>query len=413
LRIAVDARFLTRDQRGMGRYVRSLLRAMARLPHDDRFFLIHDPRVDSALEVQASLGPGPWEAGPRRDLKQWSPDCAFFPWNRMDFCPPCPGVPTLHDATPFRFPYPDPLRILDNRSDRSRLIASARRADLVLTGAWAMAADLTGFLNVPAKRIRVVPHGAAPIFQPPAGEETGGGPNRAELGPGPSQPELGREPYLLTMGAPDPRKNMAGMLEAYAILRQDFGITMPLAVLGGKNWSRPPQAPAVIWLEHQDDSDLALLYGRALVFIFPSLYEGFGLPIIEAMACGTPVVAMNNSVMPEVGGDAARYAPVGSPRELAGEIHRVMVDRELRRTMSRQGIEWAARFTWEASARGTRSALQEAATGSPATDYTCPIPNPGTGARPASGTIPAPAPTSAPTISTAQHNKEDQIESTD
>jgi len=232
---------------------------------------------------------------------------------------------------------------------------------------------------------------------------------------------------LLYVGTLARWQGLHTLLEAAAILghRSDFHLVV--AASTGKGVARLKRrilstglSGRITILGGVDHRTMPSLYARAYLSTAPlargarnELQGCCPLKIVESMACGTPVVAMNNSVMPEVGGDAARYAPVGSPRELAGEIHRVMVDRELRRTMSRQGIEWAARFTWEASARGTRSALQEAATGSPATDYTCPIPNPGTGARPASGTIPAPAPTSAPTISTAQHNKEDQIESTD
>jgi len=170
-------------------------------------------------------------------------------------------------------------------------------------------------------------------------------------------------PFILSLGTLEPRKNFSGLIEAYALMRgkghRIGGQGLKLVIAGGKGWLYDEIfAQVEEWgLENEvifpgfiADEDLPALYNLAELFVFPSLYEGFGLPPLEAMACGTPVITSDRPSLPEVVGEAGLMVEATDSQELAEAMEQVLTDENLRREMGEKGLEQAAKFTWEAAA---------------------------------------------------------------
>jgi glycosyltransferase involved in cell wall biosynthesis len=164
------------------------------------------------------------------------------------------------------------------------------------------------------------------------------------------------------VGTVQPRKNYVRLIQAFAKMREDGGgdgrsSALQLLIVGGRGWlyedvvAEADKHDSVRLLGFVEDEDLPALYRGADLFAFPSLYEGFGLPVLEAMACGVPVVCSNASSLPEVAGDAALLVDPLDIGALSAALHRALEDDELRQTMVDRGLAQAARFTWERSAR--------------------------------------------------------------
>ncbi|MFQ5736861.1 MAG: glycosyltransferase family 4 protein [Thermodesulfobacteriota bacterium] len=170
------------------------------------------------------------------------------------------------------------------------------------------------------------------------------------------------ESYILFVGSLEPRKNVKTLLKAYAMMRKAFREEFPLVIAGGKGWmnSEIPGMVEELGIEgsvtfagYIDSADIAAVYSGASVFVYPSLYEGFGLPILEAMSCGTPVITSNVSSMPEVAGDAAELVTPTDAQGLASALEGMLGDPGRRAEMGRRGMERAAAFSWERCARET------------------------------------------------------------
>ena len=174
-------------------------------------------------------------------------------------------------------------------------------------------------------------------------------------------------PFVLTVGVLEPRKNQMILLEVLRELRNQ-GHQLDLVIIGRPGWRWNPRLamqnnrdiwPSVKILVDVPDADLAEFYSRAEIFFYPSLYEGFGLPILEAMACGTPVISSSTSSMPEVGGSAALYADPHDAHAFVAHAIRLLGDRALRQSLIHAGLERAKKFSWEASARATLAVYEE------------------------------------------------------
>jgi glycosyltransferase involved in cell wall biosynthesis len=229
---------------------------------------------------------------------------------------------------------------------------SAWRATVVLADSQATAHDLTGFYGIPAEKIRVVY-------------------------PGVDKPIIGSveairrkyklpERYFLFIGTLQPRKNIARIVQAYAQWwsgHQSEQIGLVLA--GGKGWlydeAWTAGIPNVHLTGYIDDADKGALYAGALALVFPSLYEGFGFPVIEAMHCGTPVITSNTSSLPELTGDAAFLVNPAETYVIADAMEDLTSDESLRRSLREKGYLQAAKFTWEKAAEQVIHALEEAA----------------------------------------------------
>jgi glycosyltransferase involved in cell wall biosynthesis len=266
-----------------------------------------------------------------------------------------PGVVSVYDLSFLRFPR------TFNSANRLYLAAAtraaARRARRVLTISEHSRRDIVRLLGVPEHRVDVTYPAADQQFRLLPPDEVEAFRTRRRL----------PDPFLFAVGTLEPRKNLVGLLEAYARLARP---RPPLYVGGGEGWRVDPIFRTVqrLGLEHEveflgfvPENELPLWYNAARLFAFPSLYEGFGLPVLEAMACGTPVICSNVASLPEVGGRAVILVPPLDTGRLADEMQRVLEDASLRQEMRAAGRIQASRFTWRAMADGTATTYAAAA----------------------------------------------------
>ena len=258
-------------------------------------------------------------------------------------------IVTIHDVIPYI--YPDTSTTLDWLIYRFWLPLAVRRLDAIITDSNQSKEDIVRFLPVKEKKVTVVPLAASEAYCPlPDGEI-----ERA-------LEKYGiRLPYILYVGALESRKNLPGLLEAYAWLRH-WSNEWTLVIVGARKWKYAPifettqrlgLEPYVHFTGYVEEEDLPALYNGADLFVFPSLYEGFGLPVLEAMACGTPVVTSNTSSLPEVVGDAALLVDPYNVEEIAASMRLVLEDKVLATDLRERGLARANEFTWERTARET------------------------------------------------------------
>jgi glycosyltransferase involved in cell wall biosynthesis len=261
-----------------------------------------------------------------------------------------PAVVTFHDLSFFVMPS------AFNRQNRLYLQAmarqSARHAARFIAVSQATRRDLVRILGVREDQVDVVYNGVDDTFQPIADE--------ARLDGFRAQYDLPRR-FILYLGTLEPRKNVAALVRAYAVARQR-GVTEPLILAGGRGWGDLALGQLIAELDLQDVvrmvgfvemSDQALWYNAATLFVYPSLYEGFGFPVLEAMACGTPVLASDRSSLPEVVGDAGLVVDPMNPDSLAESMVTLLGDDDLRVRFRALGLERARTFRWDAAARQT------------------------------------------------------------
>jgi glycosyltransferase involved in cell wall biosynthesis len=269
--------------------------------------------------------------------------------------PPVRGartILTVHDLTFMRLPQCAEAGL---RAYLNKVVPrSIERADLVLADSQSTQDDLIELLGVSPDKIEVVYAGVERRFHPMEGEMAL---QRAKK-------RYGLDfPFILSLGTLEPRKNFSGLIEAYALMRDKGQVTrdrdLKLVIAGGKGWlyheifARVEElglGNEVIFPGFVADEDLPALYNLAELFVFPSLYEGFGLPPLEAMACGTPVVTSNRPSLPEVVGEAGLMVEATNSLGLAEAIERVLTDENLHREMREKGLQQAVKFTWEAAA---------------------------------------------------------------
>lgn len=263
---------------------------------------------------------------------------------------PRPGRPlviTVHDATLLtersRFGW------IDRLYHRVFSVLAARRAHAVTVPSDVSRRELVRLYRIPDARIHLVPGGVSPRFRPTSPAERDSLLGRLAL----------RPPYVLFVGARVPRKNLDGLLLALARAREAGHSDLQVAIAGPAG---PGDGPfraqvgrlglqsAVRWLGWIGDEDLPALYGGALCLAYPSLEEGFGMPILEAMACGTPVLTADRSSMPEIAGDAALLVDPTSPTAIADGLRRIAGDAAVREALIARGAARAAEFTWESAA---------------------------------------------------------------
>ena len=343
--VVVDADVLGRQRTGDETYVENLLRELGRLEHGLRIAAVtrHPERVPEGIE------PLPLPATSQIERMSWSlprllrhvrPALAHFQY----VIPPGyrrPSVVTVHDISFER------ERVFMNARDRlifrTLVPRSIRRADRVLTVSEFTKRELADAYSVSDEKVVVTPNGVDPVFQP-------------------AGPARDGRPYALFVGALQPRKNPELALMAVAAAEPDLRLVVAGPEKRGgddlRMWASR-LGLEVEFLAHVEKEELAALYRGAACLVFPSRYEGFGLPVLEAMACGTPVVASSIDAVREVAGDAAVLVDPDDPKALARGIARAVSDGD---RLARLGPERAKRFTWEAAARRTLAVYEELAT---------------------------------------------------
>ncbi len=362
--VAIDYTAALEQRGGIGRYVRELVRALAQ--QDDET----DYRLFVAGQRAGGLPPPPgpnFHWCPTRLSNKWLARL----WHRMrlpipvehwtgaiallhapDFTlPPVrKGTRTLltvHDLSFVRAPEgaTPALRAYLNRV----VPRSVARADHILADSEATRRDLIDLYHVPPEKVSVLYSGVEERFTPVRDE--------AKLRAVRARYGIGEGPFILSVGTVQPRKNYARLIEAFRRLDR---INLRLVIAGGRGWldetlyaqiETPELQERVRFIGFVADEDLPALYSAASVFAYPSLYEGFGLPPLEAMACGVPVVASDAASLPEVVGEAGLLVDPYDVDALAEALARVLDDETLRRTLIAKGHEQARRFSWAAAAR--------------------------------------------------------------
>jgi glycosyltransferase involved in cell wall biosynthesis len=344
LRIGLVARFLGLPT-GLGTYAANLLRTIDRREDEHEYF-IYTPTWNDVppLGPRFRIRRSPVPRRSRAALTLWDltlPAIAaarepvdLLHYLHVAFPPFSPGFPVVInvlDAIPWVVPgyrLPKPYDLLERRA--------MRHADLVLTLSESARSDIERVLGVPRAKIRVIPLGGPP------------------LDPEPSS----KEPYFLFVGGTERRKNLGAVLEAFSSLDG-----LQLRVVGTYKTSPIHDArreqSGVHWLGHVPEQELVELYRHATALVFPSHYEGFGLPVLEAMARRTPVITSNASSLPEVARDAAILVDPDDVDGLRDAIRRVAGDAELREDMTRRGATVVSSFSWDETARATVAAYEE------------------------------------------------------
>jgi glycosyltransferase involved in cell wall biosynthesis len=338
MRLGVDAWNLPGDRRGIGRYLREILRVWWECERE---------RVDVTLIVPEwhtwtvrgrylrEVERRQYGIVSRRRHDRAGLDALWFPFNGCSWTNfSLPAVATLHDASNFVVPdyAPQTQRIFRDAAARCRAL---------ITDSQFAQRDLARALAIAPERLVPIPLGVAPP-QPPVAVSL----DVAKL-----------QPFVLYVGTPERRKGFDTLLCAMAETtgaRADLSLIVTDEI---KGWT-VPEGVRVRALGHVDDDTLAALYRSAEVLAFPSRYEGFGLPMLEAMSYGAPVVAANSSALPETAGDAACYVEPGDSNALATAILRIVADSRYRDELRRRGFARAASFTWEKAASQTLDVIE-------------------------------------------------------
>jgi glycosyltransferase involved in cell wall biosynthesis len=349
LALGVDAANLPRDRRGMGRYVRSVLHEFTTRLHDRVrvTLLVPDllPRLVARRYVEDLEGD--IAVARRSHAGRLGLDVVWYPWNGMTWESPVRSVATVHDVWPFVAPAPD-RRVRVREQTQYRVMAE--RASLIIAVSEFTKREIVRHLGVAPEAIRVIPQGvAAPL-------------------PVTAPARTGSARYVLFVGEVEPRKDIETLLTAMTRLPSDVASGTSLVVVGRSHGLDARALPGIACDfvgEVEDDARLAELYAGAAVFAFPSKYEGFGLPVLEAMSYGAPVVASDAASIPEVGGDAALYFPCGDADALAATLTRVLRDAALAQRMRLSGLGRAALFDEATRARRTLEALESVVTRQP------------------------------------------------
>jgi glycosyltransferase involved in cell wall biosynthesis len=361
MKVGIDARAAAEEPGGRGRYVRELLRRLPRVAGRDQFVLYaREPWQEAELDERFrwSRVPAPDPVWHVLAAIRASRECDVFlstnSYLTLWFLR-VPGVAVVYDMVAF-----DPEvrpRLRSRLIERATIAPALRRAAALAAISESTRRDLLARFPAAAGKAVTVPLAADEEFRPEGeGDEAVLG--RHDLEPG----------YLLAIGTLEPRKNLTRLIQAFASVPADARAGVRLVIVGATGWETDETFAAIAGhrelvrtLGYVPDAELPALYRGAKLFCYPSLYEGFGLPVLEAMSCGTPVITSGVSSLPEVGGDAAEYVDPRDPADIARALEELLADGERREELARRGLVAAARFSWERTTRETLALLESAA----------------------------------------------------
>lgn len=373
MNICVDVSAMLQQSAGIGRYERELLPRMRRLAGRDQISIFFNnsrrvqlpPQHADLQRHRVASGNKAWRLRVAADYLRGSDRDASFPGVDLFFAAEhllprfrrIRSVITIYDLSYLLLPESHTRM---SRVYQQRLMPHfARHADRIIVTSEATRQDLLRCYGTPAEKIQVIPGGVDQRFSAPITAE-----ERARVR---ARHDLPRR-YLLYVGTLEPRKNIAGLLEAYAsLLRRGLADEVAIVLAGRPGWRYKPilrridelgLGGRVRRLGFVADDDLPALYGEAEAFVFPSFYEGFGLPPLEALACGTPVLTSAVSSLPEVVGEAGLLVDPRDTGQLAAALEALLYDGELAARLRAAGPPQAAPFTWERTAEQTLALLR-------------------------------------------------------
>lgn len=359
--VAIDVTTLRGRISGVGYYTARIVEHLARSHGDgvSQLLLLSNGSIDRALPEPARLVDG--FRFPIRSvwmqfllpllLRRIRPDIVHYTNYLAPAVPTGPYVVSVHDMSLTRTP--------EHHTLKKRLLTAslvprvARCARLVLTPSLATSRDVTEDLDIPAERVVSIPYAAAEMFQ--ATNEP------------PDQPGTDR-PYFLFVGTIEPRKNLLRLINAFADFARDVpGVNLVLA--GQRGWKceeiydrarRKDVADRIRILDYVEEKALPSLYSHALACVYPSLFEGFGFPVVEAMSCGAPVLTSNTTSLSEIGAGAALLVDPLDTAAIGSALRSLSRDPDLRADLRKRGLARAASFSWEATGRRTLGAYRQA-----------------------------------------------------
>lgn len=365
MRIGVDARLLSIPLVGVGRYTYQMVLILARSGHELVLYSpgpltnacpVPDGVVVRAGHFHSRIGRMLWS---QTLLPYWVRrdriDLFWGPAHRLPrFLPSwIPAVVTIHDLV-WKFA-PETMRPVSLFFERRLMPEAVRKADLVMADSLSTARDLIDAFPELEGRVRVVHLGSTPLPMTESKEVL---------------PQLGISiPYFLFVGTLEPRKNLERLLRAYASLPDAVRSRMALVIAGGKGWGGVDLSAVieqlgvsdnVLMLGYVTDQQLSTLYRHASFLAMPALYEGFGLPLVEAMSCGVPVLTSNTSSMPEIAGNAGLLVDPLDEHAIAEGLHTLIDDDARRAALAGRAEEQAAKFSWEKAAKETLAVFDEA-----------------------------------------------------
>jgi len=367
MRIGIDARLSYHQPAGISRYTLYLLRALAQLNQHDEFVIFQHRKHRTTLVDQANFHRRGLWAPVHHPLEQFLLPLELF-WQSLDlvhstdFIPPLyspiPAVVTVHDLAFFHWPN---FLTKDSAAYYGQIDRAVRHARHIIVPSENTKQDLIGILGTPDKKITVIYEAANPSFSPlPIAPARAAMVAKFKIPP----------QYILFVSTIEPRKNVNGLLHAYRYLRDKYNIgDVGLVLAGGPGWLYEETMELVkklklekdtFFLGRVHDEDLQQLYVGARCHVHPAHYEGFGLPPLEAMACGTPTIVSNISSLPEVVGDAALLVNPADNEEIAVAMHRLVTDDLLHAELREKGLLRAQCFSWEATAQSTLEVYSKA-----------------------------------------------------
>lgn len=332
LRVGVDARKLLDDRRGIGRYTRALLRSWyARARERIEVTLLVSDLLPQLIAGRLAAEAGAVLPVARRGRGGF--DLVWYPWNGMVWVDSGCKIATVHDCWPFASPARDEAI---RRNEQTPFRTTAGSADRIIADSIFSRNEVVRHLGYDPAKIDVVPLGVDPPMAIAAHTQ--------------------ERPYALFVGEAEVRKDLATLLHAMALLPPAVRESHELVVVGKGQPGQAGPAPADAQVRFEgevSDERLAALYAGASVFVFPSLYEGFGLPVLEAMSYGVPVVASDAAGVPEAAGDAALYFPAADALACAAAMEQVLTNETLSYKLSEAGQARASLMTWDRCADAT------------------------------------------------------------
>jgi len=361
MRIAIDARIIASST---GRYVERLLHYLQELDHDNTYFvLLQDkdfrewkPTSPNFKRVRAPYPPYSFgeQLGLARLLRSLKPDLVHFTMPQQPLLYRGRRITTVHDLTLLRFRNParSALGYTIKRSlFRIVLRRASRKSDTIIVPSMFVAQDVAANLGVPVNKLVVTPEAADPIADQPVAVKT-----------------LINKDFLLYVGNGAPHKNLRRLIDAFHKVKIKYP-ELQLVLVGKTNryyeeladYVSGRSVSDVRFLGYQTDAQLRWLYEHALAYVFPSLSEGFGLPGLEAMQYGLPVLSSNATCLPEVYGDSALYFDPTSINDMAAAITKLISSRKLQRDLAKKGKARTKLYSWEKTAQATLEAYQSSA----------------------------------------------------